>query len=177
LTDLPSWTDKLSAWSSLASVVVALGGAVLVVLSIRQASAALRHQTTSSDLQSVLTIWERLDHHWCRFRQAERGSANQGFEFGQLTTYYEMACSLFNDKVLTTKATRTLEEHLSDILPIMYKNEEFIRLFEALQSDPNTFSNIRQFQAREQAGKSPGTQPSGVRQSRKAIARGNCHTC
>jgi hypothetical protein len=141
----PSWADQISAWSSLASAVVAFGGVVLVVLSIRQASAALRHQTVSSDLQSVLAIWERLDHHWCRFRATSPGSNNQQFEFGQLTSYYEMTCSLFKDNVLTTVSARTLEDHLTDILPQMYENPEFVRLFGALRSTDQTFSSIRWF--------------------------------
>jgi hypothetical protein len=95
-------------------------------------------------MQTVLTLWERLDHHWCRFLQAESASDKQ-FEFGQLSGYYELACGLFKDEVLTTRAARTLKEHLAEILPRMQANADFASRFSALRGEPNTFENIEWF--------------------------------
>jgi hypothetical protein len=142
---MPTWADKLEAYSALAAVLVAIVSAVLVVLSLRQAASALRSQTVSSDTQTVLTIWERLDSHWQRFVQAGDDSEKRKFEFGQLASYYEMACALFRDDVLTTNAARSLEEHLEEILPAMRKHPEFNALFTELTSQDSTFSNIRWF--------------------------------
>ena len=92
-------------------------------------------------MQTVLTLWDRLDHHWCRFLQA-KDAQSQTFEFGQLSSYYEMACGLFRDGILTTKASRTLREHLNEILPRMQDNADFAARFDALRSNANTFENI-----------------------------------
>jgi hypothetical protein len=95
-------------------------------------------------MQTVLTLWERLDHHWCRFLSAKTAQKKQ-FEFGQLSGYYELACGLFKDEVLTTQAARTLREHLAEILPRMQANRDFASKFQALRSEPNTFANIEWF--------------------------------
>jgi hypothetical protein len=95
-------------------------------------------------MQTVLSLWERLDHHWCRFLAAKDEDA-RAFEFGQLSGYYELACGLFRDEVLTTKAARTLREHLIEILPRMQANSDFARMFKALRSEPTTFANIEWF--------------------------------
>jgi len=98
----------------------------------------------SADMQTVLTIWERLDHHWCRFLAAKEKDA-KAFEFGQLSGYYELACGLFRDEILTTEASRTLREHLRDILPKMKAHPDFVARFDALRSEPDTFENINWF--------------------------------
>ncbi|MES2147134.1 MAG: hypothetical protein V4491_04705 [Pseudomonadota bacterium] len=131
------WPDALIA-------IVTFLSAPAVALGVWQARSALRSQNLSGDMQTVLTLWERLDHHWCRFLEAsnDRGKA---FEFGQLSGYYELACGLFRDQVLTTSATRTLREHLAEILPKMQANAEFASRFDALRSEPSTFENIAWF--------------------------------
>lgn len=131
------WPDALIA-------IVTLLSAPAVALGVWQARSALRSQNLSSDMQTVLTLWERLDHHWCRFLEASN-DRDKAFEFGQLSGYYELACGLFRDQVLTTNATRTLREHLAEILPKMQSNAEFASRFDALRSEPSTFENIAWF--------------------------------
>jgi hypothetical protein len=71
-----------------------------------------------------------------------------------------MACSLFRDKVFTTRASRTLHEHLHEILPVMQADATFKALFENLRTDESTFENIvwfcRQPPPPEIAGQSVG---------------------
>jgi hypothetical protein len=141
---VPTWTDELQAWSSLGSFLVAGGAVGFIIAQLRQAASALRAQNRSSDIASVLTIWDRLDQHWIRFRAANTEEA-KNFEFGQLVSYYEMACSLFRDGVFTTRATRTLHEHLHEILPAMQRDVTFRGLFDRLRTDDSTFENIRWF--------------------------------
>lgn len=139
-----SWADRLQAWTSLGSLIVAGAATWFIVLQLQQAASALRAQNSSSDIASVLAIWERLDQHWVRFRNATN-EGERRFEFGQLIAYYEMACSLFRDGVFTTRATRTLHEHLHEILPVMQQDPTFGGLFNALRTDNTTFENIRWF--------------------------------
>ncbi len=140
---MPTWADQLSALASAGSVLVAGAATWLIILQLRQASAALRAQNASSDIASVLIIWERLDRHWMRFRSA--ADCEKRFEFGQLISYYELACSLFRDGVFSTRATRTLHEHLHEILPVMQNDPAFKALFDALRTDETTYENIRWF--------------------------------
>jgi hypothetical protein len=141
---MPDWAEHIQAWASVGSLVVAIVAASFVVIQLRYAASALRAQNTSSDIGSVLLIWERLDQHWVRFREAS-SDAEKRFEFGQLISYYEMACSLFRDRVFTTRATRTLHEHLHEILPAMQRDQSFRALFDALRTDEHTFENITWF--------------------------------
>ena len=131
-------------WSDAVTAIVTLISAPVAVVGIFQAGGAVRAQRASNDLQTALSLWERIDTHWRTYRTAS-DEGEKLFEFGQLTGYYELACSLFRDNVLTTKAARTLEEHLSEVLPAMRADESFSRLFDALVSNPATFENIRWF--------------------------------
>jgi hypothetical protein len=141
---MPTWTDQVQAWTAVGSLLIALGAAWFVVVTIRQAASALRAQRVSTDIASVLVIWERLDGHWIRFRSTNNDE-DRSFEFGQLITYYEMACALFRDRVFTTRAARTLHEHLHEILPAMQQTAAYKELFDKLKSRDQTFENIRWF--------------------------------
>lgn len=134
---MPSWTDQVQAW-------VAIAALLFVAFGILQASKSLKSQNKSTDIATVLAIWERLDTHWMRFLAA-RTKGKKKFEFGQLIGYYEMACSLFRDEVFTTEAARTLHEHLYEILPLMKADLTFKELFEELKSAETTFEHIEWF--------------------------------
>jgi hypothetical protein len=140
---LPNWAEQLSAFSSVVAAIIALLSAMLVIKSLQQTTKALRAQRASSDIQTMLAIWERLDQHWTRFRKAKR--ADEQFEFGQLTSYYEIACGLFRRRELSTTASESLGEHLRDILPLMQGHPPFSQLFDQLTSKDHTYANIRWF--------------------------------
>jgi hypothetical protein len=131
-------------WPEVITAVVAVVSAPLAIFALFQTRSTLKEQTVSNDLQTILAIWERLDAHWVRFRTAST-DAQKTFEFGQLTSYYELACGLFRDDMLATDAARTLKEHLRDILPAMLKHPEFAARFKALATKKDTFANIKWF--------------------------------
>ncbi|HUE79762.1 MAG TPA: hypothetical protein VMN38_09035 [Sphingomicrobium sp.] len=118
--------------------------APLAVLALFQTRKALQAQAVGNDLQTILSLWEKIDAHWNRFRLATT-DPDRNFEFGQLAGYYELACGLFKDGILSTKATRTLEEHLDEILPRMLAHRDFKTRFDALKSSETTFENITWF--------------------------------
>ena len=115
-----------------------------VLVALYQTAKALKAQAAASDLQTVLNLWERFDALWIRFRAAQSDPQKE-FEFGQLTSYYELACGLFRDDILSTDAARTLKEHLRDILPAMFAHPDFAQRFKRLSSRPDTYENIKWF--------------------------------
>jgi hypothetical protein len=134
---------QYSAFANIVSAMAAIAAAGFVAVSIRQATNSLVAQRVNSDLGSVLVIWERLDVHWCRFR--ESSSDGTKFEFGQLISYYELACGLFRHRIFSTKASETLREHLRDVLNQMNADDGFKRLFQDLATHPDTFAHIKWF--------------------------------
>jgi len=74
-----SWTDALPA-------LIAIVTAPLAVVALFQTRSSLRAQALGADLQTVLSLLERLDELWVRFRGA-KSDADKEFEFGQLTSY------------------------------------------------------------------------------------------
>jgi len=125
------WSDALTGLS-----------APFIIIALVQTQRALNGQRIADELQTVLALWERFDEHWGRFLKAQNDT-DKKFEFGQLATYYEIACGLFCNRILTSRAADTLDEHLSEILPRMQKNEGFAARFDALRSTPDTFANIK----------------------------------
>jgi hypothetical protein len=138
---VPTWTDKAQALAAIGSLVVAVVSIYFVVASLRQASRALRAQNRSTDVASVITIFQILDSHWCRFRSANEDHS-QSFEFGQLISYYELSCRLFRDKIFQTSAAATLYEHLHDVLTLMRADVDFKRRFDLLHSQDDNYENI-----------------------------------
>jgi hypothetical protein len=135
-----TWVEVSQGASAPLSVLVSGLAAYFVFKQLRSATVALQSQDESSDTACVLEIWARLDAHWVRFRQADPENAQ--FEFGQLISYYEMACKLFKDKVFKTRAAVILFNHLQDILPEMRRNANFGHYFDDLKSQPDTFESI-----------------------------------
>lgn len=150
-------------WSDALTAIIALISAPLGIFALFQTRAALREQAIASDLQTVLVIWDKIDLHWDRFRKAA-SDKDVSFEFGQLTANYELACTLFRDDILSTKATRTLEEHLDEILPRMLSHSEFKSRFTELTSSTTTFENIRWFCGARRDGQ-------GIHRSRRSPRR------
>lgn len=138
---MPTWTDKAQAIAAVGSLALAIISIVFVVASLRQASKALLSQNKSTDVASVISIFQILDAHWCRFRSTVEDE-QQAFEFGQLISYYELSCRLFRDKVFQTKAATTLYEHLHDVLTLMQNDAEFSKRFRQLYSQDDNYENI-----------------------------------
>ncbi|MDT8760301.1 hypothetical protein MZO42_16490 [Sphingomonas psychrotolerans] len=136
-----TWVDQVQAYSSIASIIIGLISVIFVIASLRQASTALKAQNRSTDVSSVITLFERLDAHWCRFKEA-REESKRDFEFGQLIGYYELSCRLFRDRVFQTNAALTLYEHLHDVLNAMLAHPDFKQRFEAVRSQPDNYENI-----------------------------------
>lgn len=136
----------------MASTIVAVTTAPLAVYALFQTRKALGAQSAASDIQTVLALWDELDQHWVRFRKAQSDDEKE-FEFGQLTSYYELACGLFKDDIFSTRAARTLEEHLDEILPRMRAYPDFRERFERLKTSEETFANIDWFCGPRKAAK------------------------
>lgn len=165
---MPSWTDKAQALAAIGSLFVAAISIVFVIASLRQASKALLSQNKSTDVASVIAIFQILDAHWCRFKSAT-GDSNQSFEFGQLISYYELSCRLFRDRVFQTKAATTLYEHLHDVLTLMQSNSEFKRRFEDLRTQEDNYENIFWLCGQPRKIKQEGTYPSFFRTIRNIL--------
>jgi hypothetical protein len=138
---MPTWADEVQAYAAAASVVLSTVSVVFVVASLRQASSTLFAQNRSTDVASVITLFDKLDQHWRKFKNAKE-SSDLDFEFGQLISYYELSSRLFRDKVFQTKAALTLYEHLHDVLTAMRSDDNFKRRFDDLHTHPDNYENI-----------------------------------
>ncbi len=132
-------------WNDVITTGLAVLSAPAALVALFQTRTALRKQAISSDLQTALTVWDKLDGLWVRFLRASK--KNEEFEFGQLVSYYELACGLYRDDILSTDAARTLKEHLRDLLPLMLNDPDYGKRFKDLSTAPDTFANIRWFVA------------------------------
>lgn len=137
---MSEWTDKVQAVSSIASLFISLGSTALVVFTLKQTTGALKNQNQSNDTSTVLSIWEKIDDHWIRFRNASDNDKN--FEFGQLISYYEMVCHLFRSESFKTKSSDTLFRHLHDILSFISSNKDMKAMLDELKSHPDNCENI-----------------------------------
>ena len=141
MSPAPTWTDIAQGVSAPISLAVAILSIIYVYRSIQQAAKALESQNRSTDVTSVISIFQILDEHWCRFRSAD-SDKDQDFEFGQLISYYELSCRLFKDRIFQTSAANTLYEHLHDVLTLMRQNSDFKKRFDNLRSQDDNYENI-----------------------------------
>lgn len=128
-----SWSDQAQAYSAIISVPFLVAG-------VFYASWTFLAQKRATDVSNVLAVFERLDHHWCRYRSH---IDDKGFEFGQLISYYELSCALFRHDAFNTKLSDVLRYHLYDVLVSMNSHVEFKQSFDELRSEPDTYENIQ----------------------------------
>ena len=84
-----------------------------------------------------------------------------------------MACGLYKDRVLSTKAARTLEEHLDEILPMMKKYPAFQDRFEKLKTSDTTFANIDWFCGERRDAKLAGNRSTSILTSIRGRGQGS----
>lgn len=133
------------SWTNILSSIAGVCGAFFGIIALFQTAKALRAQNLSSDVQTVLTIWQRIDEHWVRLRSVDDNTDAVRFEFGQLVSLYEVACGLFRQGALVTGASETLGEHLRDVLKMINTNEQYSALAEDLKTHPDNYANITWF--------------------------------
>jgi hypothetical protein len=115
----------------------------------------VRQQATASDFSSYLQLMERLSKAWRAYgdaraaHSAEPATRNpEEFEFLELMNILEMACHLHKKRILLPATREMLCDHLKEVLPAIYKNEDTKKMIDEHLSGPDTFFYIRRF-ARE----------------------------
>lgn len=136
----PNWAEIWSAYSQWAGAAFGAISAFLVLGSLVYTAKTFNAQKLSTDAQSMLAVWAKLDEHWVRFQAANDNKHR--FEFGQLISTYEIACALFRNDVFTTASAVILAEHLRDVLGLMKTNDHFKGLFESLKTQDHTYEHI-----------------------------------
>lgn len=142
--------------------------AILLVLTVTMIYTArgIRLQAKASDFSSYLQIMERLSKAWRAYgdargnpsaeprtgsRKEENGSTEpptrnrEEFEFLELMNVLEMACHLYNRRIILPATGEMLRDHLKEVLPKIFGNQECEKMIKSAFSGPDTFFHIRRF--------------------------------
>ncbi|MCW2393156.1 hypothetical protein [Sphingobium sp. B11D3A] len=128
-------TDWVTAFSSGATAVIAF---VAAWMGIR----TFRHQRTSYDVSMALEIFSEINRYWDRI--SENNSEYQ-YNIGQILSYFEIACSLFNKNILTKDAKDVLGDHIIEVFTGLQTSEHGKNFINSCRSSRTTFSELRKF--------------------------------
>lgn len=99
------------------------------------------HQRTVNDVQMAVGIFNQINHYWDRLID----SKNYDYNMGQILSYFEIACSLFNRNILTDSANLVLGDHIVEVFTQIIADEKGRKFIDRCLSSPNTFSELKCF--------------------------------
>lgn len=92
-------------------------------------------------MQLAVSLFNEINRYWDRLVD----TGDYKYNMGQILSYFEIACSLFNRGILTKSANLVLEDHIVEVFTQIQSDtggQAFIR--ECLSS-PTTFSELKTF--------------------------------
>tara|TARA_R110000868_G_scaffold345011_1_gene606096 strand:+ start:496 stop:1050 length:555 start_codon:yes stop_codon:yes gene_type:complete len=131
----PTITDWISAIAAVVGVLVAVVGGWIALRTFA-------HQRTANDVELALSIFAEINRYWDRISE---NSNNYQYDIGQVLTYFEIACALFNRDVLTKEATIILGDHIVEVFTQMQGDKHSKEFLEKCRSSEATFSELKKF--------------------------------
>lgn len=133
--------ETTSLWSveylEAAALTVAM---VVAVYAIR----AFNHQAKATDTNSILVLMGYINEAWNEYRLAME-EADEVYFFGQLLSFYETACYLFNKKLLSKRVKGLLADHIVEVMAMFRNDKKALGYFDRVASAPTTFCEIKEF--------------------------------
>lgn len=149
------WEFLTSVWRSLSNGDRIDAAIFLVlILTLCYTARGVRLQAQASDFSSYLLLTERLSKAWRAYGDARASSSSlsnqasrerEEFEFLELMNVLEMACHLYNRKIILPETGEMLCDHLKEVLPKIFQNPECKGMICRAFSGRDTFFHIRRF--------------------------------
>lgn len=99
-------------------------------------------QKTSSDIQAVLSIFNRINEYWDK---VANNCALKDYYLGQILVYFESACFLANNNIISDQAFRCVSDHIYEVWVKLNESEESRERVDSFVSSPTTYCEIKQF--------------------------------
>lgn len=130
-----SITDWITAASSLLTAVVAVAAGGIGIKTFW-------HQRTAHDVGMAVQIFMEINRYWDRL--CEPG-CDYKYNIGQVLSYFEIACGLFNRNTLTKDAPNILGDHILEVFTSIQTSPHGKELLDSCRSSPTTFAELRKF--------------------------------
>ena len=101
-------------------------------------------QKTSSDVETMLSIYGKINEYWDRFID-EKQSSTSVYNMGQILSYFENACFLVNKKIVSRDASACIEDHIYEVWTNLNNRVDSKEYFEKFVSADSTFCEIKKF--------------------------------
>ena len=100
---------------------------------------------TASDVETVLSIFDRINGYWDTYLSDD---AKRHYCLGQILSYFENACFLANQGVISDKAFSCVSDHIFEVWTKINADEGMRADIESYISAPTTFCEIKSFVSR-----------------------------
>jgi hypothetical protein len=128
----PEWSSALSAAT----------GVLIAGIAAWFGLRTFRNQKTSNDVTLALGIFGEINRYWDRISASEGG---QEYNYGQILAYFEVACALFNRKILASEANAILGDHIVEVFSILEATENGREIIKKCRSSDSTFEELEKF--------------------------------
>jgi hypothetical protein len=135
LPELVTAPDWISAFSAAIGVLIA---GIAAWFGLR----TFQHQKTSNDIALALSIFAEINRYWDRISSSD---ADQDYNYGQILVYFEIACALFNRKMLASDANAILGDHIVEVFSILQSTDSGREIIRKCRSSDTTFAELEKF--------------------------------
>jgi hypothetical protein len=117
--------------------------ALAALLALLFGTYTFSRQKTASDVEVILGIFDRINTYWDLY--ASDQCESRGYVLGQILVYFENACFLANNNVISDTAFRCVSDHIYEVWTKMNSDDDTRRLIDSFVSGPSTYCEIKKF--------------------------------
>lgn len=132
--------DAIAFWANVVTLVAAPLGLVGLGVAIWTLWAARR----AASAAAVIPLNEAFRQAWLHFVKASDDDEKQ-YAFADILNLLELACAIYQDKLLVAKGGKLLEDYVLHALKLIERNNSLRPTIEQLMVTPLTFKHIADF--------------------------------
>jgi hypothetical protein len=117
--------------------------AFLALIALAVGYYTFSRQKTASDVEVMLGIFDRINSYWDHYMSDS--CKNKEYTLGQILVYYENACFLANNQIISDTAFRCLSDHIYEMWTKLNSDPGFSGTLDSFISAPSTFCEIKKF--------------------------------
>jgi hypothetical protein len=144
-TDWQLLSHIASTWGGYAN----LATAIFAGLALWFAWSQLGHQSRARDFQAFAEMQRDLGQAWERFRASCESSNSSDserlFHFGQLVSFYETACYMFNNGIVSKNVKNLFKHQVIEVFVSIVLDDAYMDMMRRISSGENTCEEIVRF--------------------------------
>lgn len=134
--------NYITAACTLIATITAVAGTIVALRTFA-------HQRTANDISLAMQVFSEINQYWSRISELDPKDIKYidkyEYNMGQILTYFEISCAMFNKKILTKDASDVLSDHIIEVFSQLESTDNGMRLISKCVSSDETFCELKKF--------------------------------